>query len=160
MLISHPLDTLRVLVQTQLSVSLGGATVALWKTEGLSGFFKGIFSPVMAVGLWKAVMFSSSARVVTALQSKSQGMPSEWHAFAGGVAAGVAGLAVQVPLERIKIVAQTSPPPLSGSSVFAHETSIAIKVWRSEGLRGLYRGLLLNATLCPLAIGCVHLDTE
>ena len=150
-LVSHPLDTLRVLVQTE-SQLLPAAAKQLWKAEGLTGFFKGLLSPLLAVGCWKAIMFSSSAWTMKALQIKDQKEQPVWHSFAGGVAAGAAGLSVQTPFERVKIEAQTSPPK-PGVSVIAHEISIAKRVMQIEGVGGWYRGLLINSTLCPTAIG-------
>ena len=149
-LVSHPLDTLRVLVQTSES-SMFGAAGLIWQSEGILGFFKGMLSPLMAIGLWKAVMFSSSSTTMRALKGDIPQAPI-WHAFAGGMAAGATGLLVQMPFERIKIMAQTSPPA-TGVGMVAHEVSLAELVWRREGAAGLYRGTLINFTLCPLAIG-------
>ena len=154
-LVSHPLDTLRVRVQTEPNASLSQVATRL-VGEGAAGFFRGIFSPLAAVGLWKAVMFSSSEKVRAALLSSKNNESNEppvWHAFAGGVVAGAVGLTVQVPFERVKIAAQTSAPPAAAGSVIAHEIELARQIWCREGARGLYRGTLLNASLCPLAIG-------
>ena len=151
-LASHPLDTMRVLVQTS-DTTLSGATSRLWQSEGIAGFLKGLLSPLMAVGLWKAAMFSSSGATMRALKrSDDREQAPVWHSFAGGVVAGATGLSVQIPFERVKIMAQTSPPP-SGVGVVAHELSLARLVWQREGAAGLYRGTLINFTLCPLAIG-------
>lgn len=152
-LISHPLDTLRVLVQTDTQ-TLPEAAGRLWAKEGVFGFFKGLLSPLLAVGLWKAVMFSSSVKTINYLGSTTEKgeVAPVWHSFAGGYMAGLTGLSVQTPFERVKIEAQTSPPP-PGKSVVAHEIGIMQRVWRTEGVLGLYRGTLINTTLCPPAIG-------
>ena len=190
-LVSHPLDTLRVLVQTTNTTLLGAAN-NLHYTEGILGFFKGLLSPLISVGCWKAIMFSASSATKSLLMHGSDTptqTPPVWHSFAGGFAAGAAGLSVQTPIERIKITAQTvrvtvqardhtlgnmwhmtpnlplsqdctfasrpcqSSPGPPGSVMALHELNIARSIWRTEGLGGLYRGALLNATLCPLAIG-------
>ena len=152
-LISHPLDCLRVVLQTDASATLPKAAATLWRAEGWSGFFKGIFSPAMSVGLWKAVLFASSNAARGRLLPVKEGIETPIaDAFFGGVAAGMAGLFVQMPIERIKVVAQTSASD-PRSSVLTHEWSVAKNIWRREGLRGLYRGTLINATLCPSAIG-------
>jgi len=154
-LVSHPLDTLRVLVQTSNTTLLGAAS-NLRYTEGIFGFFKGLLSPLISVGCWKAIMFSASSATKRLLMPGSDTptqSPPVWHSFAGGVAAGAAGLSVQIPFERIKITAQTSSPGPPGAVMTLHELNIARSIWRTEGLGGLYRGALLNATLCPLAIG-------
>ena len=151
-LVSHPLDTLRVLLQTK-SVSYSNAANSLLRAEGVVGFWKGMLSPLVAVGLWKAVMFSANSRALSALKADGDAsLQPVWHSFVGGVAAGAAGLSIQSPFERIKIMAQTLPPP-AGSSVIAHEIDIARQVWRYEGMGGLYRGTLVNVLGCPLAIG-------
>jgi len=145
------LDTVRVLVQTNGS-SLSGSALGLWRSEGIPGLFKGMLSPLISVGLWKAVMFSSCSHVVATLKAPNQDHQPAWHVFIGGMAAGTAGLSVQTPFERIKVVTQTSPPP-PGTSIIRHELNIGIQICQREGIRGLYRGTLINATLCPLAIG-------
>lgn len=151
-LVSHPLDTLRVVVQTSSS-SRPPALSSLWQTEGISGLSKGLLSPLLGVGLWKAIVFSTNAHTMKLIRGSCGGEPpGVWHHWAAGVAAGATGLVVQTPFERVKVIAQTSPAP-PGMGSISHEMCIAQRVLRSEGLSGLYRGLLVNATLGPLAIG-------
>lgn len=150
--VSHPLDTLRVLVQTDARTSLARAAWKVWHHEGHAGFFKGLASPILAVGAWKACLFACSARVATMLRGGRDERPPVWHAFVGGVAGGMVGLVVQMPFERIKVVAQTSPPPPSTNGLL-HEVNIMAQIWRTEGIRGLYRGTLLNMILGPMSIG-------
>ena len=58
-LVLHPLDNLRVMVQTDSAVqsSLPRAAHVLWRAEGIAGFFKGLLSPIFSIGLWKGGIF-------------------------------------------------------------------------------------------------------
>ena len=156
-LVSHPLDTLRVRVQAARSSTLQlEVRRLLVSEEGWRGLWRGLASPVLLVGVWKAIMFSASAWTQSLLahrgDGRATGAPTPlWHVFAGGYVAGAAGLAVQMPMERVKCVAQASPE-LAIPPTIRGEAVAAAAVLRTEGLAGLYRGTLINMTLCPPAI--------
>ena len=191
--VSHPLDTLRVRVQAAKSSTLRQEAARLLAEDGWRGLWRGIASPILLVGLWKAVMFSAASWTQRMLSSnEGEALAPISHTFAGGYVAGAAGLVVQMPMERVKCVAQARGPQYIASSStqaeiaqgaprqqileshagtssrfnglstraratssqhqFQTEMAVAARIWRTEGLAGLYRGTLINATLCPPAI--------
>ena len=147
-LLTHPLDTLRVRVQCGVGSTLRKEAISLL-SEG-RGMWAGLASPIACVGLWKAVMFSASAYTQRILSEPGASQAPLANHFAGGYAAGAAGLIVQMPMEKIKCCAQTSQEVLTRGIHL--EMAAARHIWHTEGLAGFYRGTMINATLCPPAI--------
>lgn len=160
-IVSHPLDTLRVRLQAAHSSTLRTEFTLLVK-EGCWTMWRGLGSPMLFVGFWKAIMFSTSSWTQLMLsrsgdEPRSSGTTPLWHVFACGYMAGAAGLVVQMPMDRIKCVQQASPhfaaPAVEGfAGALRAEAAIATQIWRAEGFAGLYRGTAINFTLCPPAI--------
>ena len=115
--VSHPLDTLRVRVQAAKSSTLRQEAARLLAEDGWRGLWRGIASPILLVGLWKAVMFSAASWTQRMLSSnEGEALAPISHTFAGGYVAGAAGLVVQMPMERVKCVAQARGPQYIASS--------------------------------------------
>jgi len=147
--VGHPLDTVKVRLQTQGTTPLfRGALDCVAKTtlnEGPQGLFKGMSSPLVGIGLCNAVLFSANENFRRILQ---HGDPSkELSLTEMTVAGGLSGVAIALvlcPIELVKIRMQVRYETAHGrnSGILA----CAQKIWQSEGLRhGLYRGL--NITL-------------
>ena len=67
---SHPLDTARVRIQIARpgeDVRLVPVLLECAQKEGVKGLFRGIASPLVCVGLWKATIFAGKARVAIRL---------------------------------------------------------------------------------------------
>ena len=59
-LICHPLDTIRVRLQTTSALKFTGVSDVINQTiekEGIKGFYKGMSTPLAAQGIQKATMF-------------------------------------------------------------------------------------------------------
>ncbi|KAF5190023.1 Mitochondrial adenine nucleotide transporter adnt1 [Thalictrum thalictroides] len=97
----------------------------------------------------KTTSESAVSTIVNLAEEASEGVKAPGHALlsickslvAGGVAGGVSRTAV-APLERMKILLQVQNP----HSIKYSGTVQGLKyIWRSEGLRGLFKG---NGTNC------------
>ena len=65
--VSHPLDIVRVRLQLstqKVQPGVLGELVTLVRREGVRSLVRGIASPLLTVGLWKAVIFATSERVL------------------------------------------------------------------------------------------------
>jgi len=112
--------------------------------EGMQSLARGIVTPLLTVGLWKAVIFSGTEQV-HAWQEYGVGGPSLQQLSIAGFGGGVAGAFVQTPLENIKLNAQVN----RGPATFAYEWTVARNIITTCGWAGLYRGLPLCFLCSP-----------
>ncbi|CAK4632178.1 hypothetical protein AeMF1_006692 [Aphanomyces euteiches] len=131
---TSPLDVLKIIFQVnqfQAHRSLPTVCQQLYVTEGLRGFWKGNLAGCFRLGSYAGVKFS----VFDTLQSTSNTTSSHVGKATHGAIAGMCATLIAYPLEvvRTRIILQRS-----GRSIPAEVTQI----YRSEGVRGLYRGCL------------------
>ncbi|KAK3706955.1 hypothetical protein LTR37_012454 [Vermiconidia calcicola] len=126
------------------STSLWNATKELWAAGGMRSLFAGNGLNVIKVMPESAVKFGSyeaSKRAIARLEGHDDPKHIA-HAsqFAAGGIAGMISQAVVYPLDTLKFRTQceTVPGALKGNALII-ET--ARKIWRTTGVRGLYRGL-------------------
>jgi len=145
-LVSHPLDTIRVQVQVCAHGNTGIMQSArtTFAREGAAGFVKGIASPLVCVGIWKSSIFGVQAKALQHFQrvgwgrSKSSHLPSlKQQATAAAMGAMVGGVVI-TPVEMVKCNAQTTAEP-----GLQQELLIARKVIARNGVQGLFRGCWL-----------------
>ncbi|XP_014247598.1 solute carrier family 25 member 45-like [Cimex lectularius] len=147
-LIGHPADTIKVRQQTDRN-SVVTIILNIWKHEGLRGYYKGCFFPVMSNGVTNALYFgfyANSLRLITANDKKRLCCDSEsvdqWHLkmiLAGGIG-GMASLLTSCPVELVKIRLQ----------VDKHKDSIGSKrmvkyLYEKQGIRVFYKGWVIMA---------------
>jgi hypothetical protein len=143
--VSHPLDTIRVRVQLSKNPNIAMLDVlrSTIAREGVQGLFKGLYTPVVCVGLWKSLIFCGHSAVVHESDDRASSQ------FIGGMAGGTLGLVVVVPMENIKCRAQAQ----KHRSTNALEYQLARTIFRESGFAGLYRGLALMAPGCIGSMG-------
>ncbi|CAM9679947.1 unnamed protein product [Ectocarpus sp. 4 AP-2014] len=154
-LVSYPLDTVRVRMQT-CGKSLGVARTAsmLLQEAGVAGFYRGVLSPMVGTGIIKAAVFGGYGLCQALVRRGTKKDNEELHLVDLGVAAmgsGLVGSFVVTPVERIKVVMQAalSSAPSSPSSLAARAGGGYANAWgcarglvAENGLRGgLYAGL-------------------
>ncbi len=69
-MIGHPFDTVKVRLQSGFSSGVLHCTTRLLRNEGVSGFFKGLSSPMMTVPLVNAVVFGAYGQARDALVAR------------------------------------------------------------------------------------------
>eukprot|EP01063_Lacrimia_lanifica_P031026 TRINITY_DN5041_c0_g2_i2.p2 TRINITY_DN5041_c0_g2~~TRINITY_DN5041_c0_g2_i2.p2 ORF type:complete len:306 (+),score=20.73 TRINITY_DN5041_c0_g2_i2:41-919(+) len=137
-LLAYPLDTLKVRMQTAgAGVGLGGCAAAMFRDEGVRGFYKGLLSPIAGVAFIKAVAFGSNGFFQECLQRR--GNPGRklnlWELALASFSSGVVTSFVVAPFERVKCTVQANPGKYSG--VLEATKSIVAR----EGVsKGLFRG--------------------
>jgi solute carrier family 25 carnitine/acylcarnitine transporter 20/29 len=106
---SHPLDTIRVQCQVDAKTSISQSIRTTFAREGLTGFAKGIMSPMVSIGLWKSSIFGVHAHVIRYFQKGDTKLKlSLWQqAFASSIG-GFAGAFINCPIETAKCNAQAS----------------------------------------------------
>ncbi|XP_021846858.1 mitochondrial arginine transporter BAC2 [Spinacia oleracea] len=143
----YPLDTLRI---RQQSSSSGGAINIFRRilaTEGPSAFYRGMGAPLASVTFQNAVVFQTYALLSRACD-KSVDDPREPPSYKGvalgGVGTGALQSLILSPVELLKIRLQLKQTTNVGPSTKNGPTKLAKTIYKTEGLRGLYRGLTIT----------------
>ena len=157
MLVGHPLDTVKVRLQTASSGSMGmmDCVRLTLKEEGVRGFYKGMQSPLAGEGFFNAAQFlcyGAAKRMLLENNTQSSaifapGGPaaaprtdltiSEY--FIAGALTGFACTFVETPIDLFKSQLQTQifrPQPL-----FRTFPECCSFIWRAGGVRGCFQGM-------------------
>lgn len=171
-LVGHPLDTLKVRLQTQptnppVYQGLVDCFKKTYQWEGIGGFYKGVASPLAGQIFFRATKFFSFAQAKSQiLHNKKEEHPRMSYAdfYKAGAFAWTMGTIFECPIDLLKsqmqvqIIRQKTiahyETPYNAESMF----SCAKYIVQHNGLRGLYQGLaphLLRNTFG----GSIHLGT-
>ncbi|KAL2927998.1 Mitochondrial arginine transporter BAC2 [Bienertia sinuspersici] len=113
----YPLDTLRIRQQSSNSGSAISIFRRIVSTEGPSALYRGMGAPLASVTFQVAL---------------------------GGVGTGALQSLILSPVELLKIRLQLKQTPHLGSTTEKGPTTLAKTILKTEGLRGLYRGLTIT----------------
>ncbi len=114
-----------------------GVAVAreIWATSGVRGFYRGYVASIVVYAPTSACwwgMYGNARRVL------SDTAIGQWHIARDAMSGALAGLSaafVTIPLDTVKTRVQTTQRGLSS-------TRVALDLYKAEGVRGFYRGLL------------------
>lgn len=150
-LVLHPLDLIKIRFQVNDGSGklpayrgLTDAVKSIVRTNGLKGLYQGVTPNVWGNGsAWGLYFFSYNILKAWMQKDSDEPLGAEKHLIAGTVA-GIGTLSVTNPIWVVKtrlclqysdpLAAKTQTPQYKG--VF----DALLKLWRHEGLRGLYKG--------------------
>ncbi|XP_038061658.1 mitochondrial carnitine/acylcarnitine carrier protein-like [Patiria miniata] len=145
----HPLDTIKVRLQTQPTPAPGAAPLyaGTWdcakKTvtkEGFFGLYKGMFAPILGVTPMYATCFLGFSIGKKLQTPDKDGIYRFDQLFKAGMLAGVFTTTIMAPGERIKCLLQIQAAS-AGKAKYAGPLDCAKQIYRESGLfRGLYKG--------------------
>ncbi|KAG8379939.1 hypothetical protein BUALT_Bualt07G0141800 [Buddleja alternifolia] len=142
-LTGYPLDTLRI--RQQHSSNKGSASAILRRvvsTEGPFALYRGMAAPLASVTFQNAIVFQTYAILSRAFDqnTKADDPPSYKGVTLGGIGTGAIQSLLLSPVELVKIrlQLQSKTDTLANQSGPVH---IARIILRTQGLRGIYRGL-------------------
>lgn len=151
LLAGHPLDTIKVRLQTQPKPSstqylvYTGTYDCLRKTvskEGIMGLYKGMGAPLMGVAPMMAISFFGFA-LGKQLQQTDPGKPlTSTQLFFSGCLAGLFTTVIVAPGERIKCLLQVQSS--RGGSKYTGPLDCALQLYKEQGIRSVYKGTLLT----------------
>ncbi|CAK9305048.1 unnamed protein product [Gordionus sp. m RMFG-2023] len=144
----HPLDTIKVRLQTMPKPELGqkalysSATDCAKKTfysEGIKGLYKGMAAPLVGVTPMFALCFFGFA-VGKKIQHKSENRKNytPLQLFNAGMLSGVFTTIIMVPGERIKCLLQVQQD--SKEKLYKGPADVAKKLYKQGGIASIYRG--------------------
>ncbi|XP_050526998.1 congested-like trachea protein isoform X1 [Daktulosphaira vitifoliae] len=144
-LTGHPLDTLKVRLQTMPSVQPGqtpmytGAwdcAVKTVKREGFLGLYKGMGAPITGVAPIFAISFLGFGLGKKIFASNSETLTPP-QLFCAGSFSGIFTAIIMVPGERIKCILQIQE---SGNQKYKGPISVIKKLYSEGGVKSLYKG--------------------
>ncbi len=153
MLVGHPLDLVKVRMQT--GGGGGAGTFKLLQTtfanEGVTGLYRGVSAPILAIAPVFAVCFwgyDMGKRVVRAMSDspnnaspEEQPMTISQLSLAGALSA-IPTTAIMAPSERIKCLLQVQANEIAkgGVAKYTGVTDCAMQVYREGGFRSVFKG--------------------
>ncbi|GLT76181.1 hypothetical protein SLA2020_478560 [Shorea laevis] len=145
----YPLDTLRIRQQSSKSGSALSILRSVVATEGPGALYRGMAAPLAAVAFQNAMVFQIYAILSRAFDSSvSANDPPSYQSVAlAGVGTGALQSILLSPVELVKIRLQLQnrgPTILHPTTSHRGPISVAKSIWRTEGLRGIYRGFTIT----------------
>jgi len=116
--IGHPLDTVKTKMQAQVEYrdnpSVKSVICRIWKREGLVGFYRGAFPPLIGSIMFRSMQFSVFEAVYSYFEnnkSMKQSIPYtfglQYRVILGGIVASLLRSVVECPVEFAKVKRQT-----------------------------------------------------
>ncbi|KAB5545972.1 hypothetical protein PHYPO_G00066790 [Pangasianodon hypophthalmus] len=151
LLAGHPLDTIKVRLQTQPKASCSqyvlytGTLDCFRKTlsrEGALGLYKGMGAPLAGVAPMMAISFFGFGLGKQLLQSDPSVPITSTQTFLAGMLAGVLTTVIVAPGERIKCLLQVQS--ISGQLKYTGPMDCAVKLYKQQGIRSVYKGTVFT----------------
>lgn len=137
-----PAETLKVKLVNDQLLNTGNqmkgffrSCYTIIKRQGLSGTYQGLLPTMLRQGSNQAVRFAIFGNLQT-LFKKQDGTDPIWSAPVAGCAGGFVSTYVNTPVDVIKSKLQS----LEGRKLYTGTFDCLSKIWKSEGIRGLYSG--------------------
>ncbi|RHX97548.1 hypothetical protein DYB25_007199 [Aphanomyces astaci] len=137
----HPLDTIKVRLQTQAqSSSIVNTFRSIVQSEGVTGLYKGILSPILSNAPINAVVFAVYGQVSRVIATSTNEPLTPAQQCVAGSFAGLFQVIFAAPAELVKITMQVNTTASKQSAL-----ACARHLARQHGIyRGLYRGWQLT----------------
>nr|XP_020511224.1 mitochondrial carnitine/acylcarnitine carrier protein-like [Labrus bergylta] len=151
LLAGHPLDTIKVRLQTQPKASrtqyvlYTGTYDCFRKTvskEGVLGLYKGMGAPLAGVAPMMAISFFGFGLGKQLQQTDPSKPLTNTQIFLSGCLAGVFTTVIVAPGERVKCLLQVQAS--GGQSRYAGPLDCAVRLYKEQGLRSVYKGTVLT----------------
>lgn len=144
-LLDHPLDTVKVLLQTQgEKPRYSGAWHCLQstvQTKGIASLYKGLSSPLLGSMAENALLFWAYNHCKRALGEEPGKELSLLQLSLAGAGAGALAPFVNTPVELVKCRLQVQSSAAAGSfTQYKGPIDVIVQTVKSDGFFGLYRG--------------------
>ncbi|CAE6448166.1 hypothetical protein RSOLAG22IIIB_05998 [Rhizoctonia solani] len=143
--VGFPFDTIKVRLQHPETMSrYRNSVVALVKIvreERVAGLFKGISSPMAGCAFLNGLVFATTGFFMRAQMEDPNAEPTLTQITIAGAGTGILGAFIATPTELIKIRQQANTSAGAQPSAW----SVTKDLWRSHGVRGLFRGFSSTA---------------
>lgn len=160
----HPLDTIKVRLQTQPTPPIYKGTFDCAKQivmkESVFGLYKGMLAPILGVTPMYAVCFLGYGIGKKLQTPNANGEYRPEQLFAAGMVAGVFTTSIMAPGERVKCLLQIQASS-TGPPKYAGPWDCMKQIYREAGLfRGIYRGTMATLLRDVPASGMYFMSYE
>lgn len=161
---TYPLDLIRTRLSAQRSTiyyqGIGHALRTICRDEGFFGLYKGMGATLLGVGPSIAISFSVYEAIRTYWHSKRPNDSTTMVSLASGSLSGLASSTATFPLDLVRRRMQLEG--VAGEARVYNSGLIGTfkHIFRSEGLRGLYRGILPEYYKVVPGVGIVYMTYE
>ncbi|KAJ1959226.1 mitochondrial ornithine carrier protein [Dipsacomyces acuminosporus] len=172
--VEYPFDTVKVRLQTSESQVFSGTFDCLkqtWHNEGFRGFYRGLTSPLVGAMAENAIAFYSYNKIQSIIRSvsgiKDPSAPLALpHLFLSGALSGTICAFVISPVELVKCKLQVenvqgyggsgakTAAASAGSVKFTGPLSVVAHLLKTQGIQGLYKGILPTVARETIGVGC------
>jgi len=141
-MVDYPLDTIKVLLQTQNGAYRGAFQCAIETVRryGIRGLYRGILTPMFGQGIEMASLFACFGWSRSMLGEGTRAL-SIFELCACGAFSGAVVSFVITPVELVKCRLQVQQLVGGPKVVYTSPLDVISRTIRSEGIRGMYRGL-------------------
>lgn len=162
--LTYPLDLVRTRLAAQRNEKyyrgISHALQTIARDEGIKGLYKGMGATLLGVGPNIAINFCVYETLKSVWAEKRSEVPGVWPSLAFGSVAGIASSTATFPLDlvrrRMQLEGAAGNAPVYKSGVMG--TFVHIR--RTEGWRGLYRGILPEYLKVVPSVGIVFMTYE
>ena len=176
-IVGHPLDTLKTRIQcasspslktppintTSLSISQNAAKpsfittgINIIRTDGFMALYRGFSARVMACAIANGFLFGSNGEFKRLLKFDPDiHSPLNYRFVLAGALTGVLESTVNTPVDSVKVKAQVQTTSIQDGKMVGIKkpSEIMMEIFRSGGIRTLYRGYAVTMTRDSLANG-------
>ncbi|KAL6559573.1 hypothetical protein OROGR_004690 [Orobanche gracilis] len=160
----HPVDTIKTRIQTQ-SIFNGckhqrsalQLVRAVWTTDGLAGFYRGISPGILGSLATGATYFGVIESTKKWMEESYPNVDGHWAHFLSGALGDTLGSAIYVPCEVMKqrmqvqgskkywtsVVVKEGSRVKHGTNMYGYYSGMfqaGCSIWKDQGLKGLYAG--------------------
>ncbi|KAJ2790600.1 mitochondrial ornithine carrier protein, partial [Coemansia helicoidea] len=139
-----------------------------WQNEGVRGFYRGLTSPLIGAMAENAIAFYAYNRIQSAIRAASPGASATAplslpQLFLSGGLSGAICAVVITPIELVKCKLQVenvqgysaTPGAASSTAVrFSGPLSVIAHLLKTQGVRGLYKGITPTIARESVGVGC------
>ncbi|KAK3273285.1 hypothetical protein CYMTET_18466 [Cymbomonas tetramitiformis] len=138
--VGHPLDTLKVRLQTQRGLYSGAMScfTQIVTKEGPLSLYRGVSAPVLTATATNALMFGGYGAGLRLQGLSRDDQTSIFAAFIAGCTGGFLQCLTVTPVELVKCRLQVDRS--SGRQLYQGPLDCAKKILQEHGVRGLFRG--------------------
>ncbi|KAJ1801138.1 mitochondrial ornithine carrier protein [Coemansia sp. RSA 2399] len=167
--VEYPFDTVKVRLQTSETKVFSGTMDCLaqtWRNEGFQGFYRGLTSPLVGAMAENAIAFYAYNRLQSVIRSVAKtpenaelSLP---QLFVSGGLSGALCAFVISPVELVKCKLQvenvqaygaSSASESAGKVKFTGPLSVVGHLLRTQGIKGLYKGIAPTVARETLGVG-------
>lgn len=145
-LVEFPMDTVKVILQTEHNLSTGDCIRKLYHSEGITGFYRGVPTPLLGSMAEISCLMTSYGFAKRFLGERPGTELPMWKLALAGGFAGVGVSAVLTPVELVKCRMQVQHSAAYQGPKYTGALNCIMQTVKSDGPQGLFRGMF--GTLC------------